>query len=130
MARPQHGPTQAVWWAVTINSHDPQRLATFWSSLLGRAISEPGPDRPGWYRLDADPAGAPLINFQPVASTQGSGQPLHLDLLVADVDAAATWAQRLGAEDTGRRESLPRGEIAVMRDPDGNEFCLLSPPKA
>jgi predicted enzyme related to lactoylglutathione lyase len=53
---------------------------------------------------------------------------LHLDVLVDDLDRAVERIVELGGTDSGAREELPRGRIAVMRDPEGNEFCLLAPP--
>ena len=53
-----------------------------------------------------------------------------LDVLVSDPDAGMRRVVELGGTDTGSREELPRGRIAVMRDPEGNEFCLLAPPRA
>lgn len=54
---------------------------------------------------------------------------LHLDVLVDDLDAAVDQVVALGGSDFGAREDLPRGRIAVMSDPEGNEFCLLAPPR-
>ena len=117
-----------MWWAVTIDGNDPDRLATFWSALLGTAIVEPGPDRPGWRRLQPFGAAGPRLNFQPVDEPKVGKARLHLDVLVDDIDAAVERIVALGGADTGTREELPRGRIAVMRDPGGNEFCVLAPP--
>ena len=117
----------ATWWAVTIDCNDPDALATFWSAVLGTAIVEPGPDRPGWRRLQPFGAG-PRLNFQPVDEPKVGKARLHLDVLVDDIDAAVERIVALGGADTGTREELPRGRIAVMRDPGGNEFCVLAPP--
>ena len=117
-----------VWWAITIDSDDPRPLAEFWSALLGTPIIDPGPDRPGWLRLQPLGSSGPFINFQPVEEPKVGKTRLHLDVLVEDIDPAVTRVVSLGGTDTGARESLPRGRIAVMRDPGGNEFCLLAPP--
>jgi predicted enzyme related to lactoylglutathione lyase len=53
---------------------------------------------------------------------------IHVDVLIDDIDPAVERVVALGGADTGAREELPRGRIAVMRDPEGNEFCLLAPP--
>lgn len=55
---------------------------------------------------------------------------IHIDVLVDSLDAALDRLVALGASDTGTREELPRGRIAIMIDPEGNEFCLLAPPKS
>jgi predicted enzyme related to lactoylglutathione lyase len=117
-----------VWWAVTIDCNDTRVEADFWSQLFGVQVVEAGLDRPGWLRLQPLGAGGPFVNFQPVGEPRSGKARLHLDVLVADIEAGVTRVLALGGEDTGAREGLPRGRIAVMRDPEGNEFCLLAAP--
>lgn len=117
---------RTVWWAVTIDSTDPPRLASFWSALLGAVVTEVGADRPGWLRLSPPAGHGPFINFQPVPEAKSGKARIHLDVLVSDLRAARARVEELGGSDTGMRETLPRGRIAVMRDPEGNEFCLLA----
>jgi predicted enzyme related to lactoylglutathione lyase len=121
-------PQQAVWWAITIDCEDPRRVAAFWSALFGCTIVEPGPDRPGWLRLQPLGPNGPLMNFQPVNAPKIGKVRIHVDVLVEDLCAAVGRVVGLGGADTGTREQLPRGWIAVMRDPEENEFCLLAPP--
>lgn len=118
----------AVWWAITIDGNDPRRLAEFWAELLATPIIEVGPDRPGWLRLQPLAPRGPFLNFQPVSEPKVGKVRLHLDVLVGDLDAGVASVLALGGADTGARETLPRGSIAVMLDPEGNEFCLLAPP--
>lgn len=93
-------------------------------------VLEAGPDRVNWLRLQPHGAGGPFMNFQPVEEARVGKARLHVDVLVDDIDAAAARAVTFGATDTGAREDLLRGRIAIMRDPEGNEFCLLaSPPR-
>jgi predicted enzyme related to lactoylglutathione lyase len=124
----ESGSAGAVWWAVTVNSSDPVRLAAFWGALLDTPVVEPGPDRPGWRRLQPLAPHGPFVNVQPVPPAEEAPSRLHLDVLVADIEAAVARVVELGGADTGARETLPRGRIAIMRDADGNEFCLLAPP--
>lgn len=118
----------ATWWAITIDCNDPRTLAEFWSTILATPIIEPGPDRPHWLRLQPFGAAGPFINFQPVDEPNVGKVRLHLDVLVNDIDGAVERVVSLGGTDTGSREELSRGRISVMRDPGGNEFCLLAPP--
>lgn len=122
------GVSDAAWWAITIDCNEPRTVAHFWSALLECSVTEPGPDRPGWLRLQPPTSGAPLINFQPVDDLKQGKVRIHLDILVGEIEAAVQRVVALGGTDTGEQEDLPRGRIAVMRDPEGNEFCLLSPP--
>ena len=66
----------------------------------------------------------PFINFHPVPEAKSGKARIHLDVLVGDLQAGLTRVKELGGSDTGMRETLPRGRIAVMRDPEGNEFWL------
>jgi predicted enzyme related to lactoylglutathione lyase len=68
------------------------------------------------------------MNFQPVSEPKVGKVRIHVDVLVDDLDAAVARVVALGGADTSTREHLPRGRIAVMQDPEGNEFCLLAPP--
>jgi len=119
-----------TWWAVTIDCLDPVRVAAFWSELLGAPVVAVGPDRPGWVRIQPLAPAGPFVNFQPVTEPKSGKVRIHLDVLVDDLDQAAARVVELGGADTGSREVLPRGRIALVRDPEGNELCLLAPPTA
>ena len=50
---------------------------------------------------------------------------LHLDLKIADEEAAAVWArERVGATFRWRSER-PEDPFVVLADPEGNEFCFV-----
>lgn len=119
---------RAAWWAITIDCNNPRRVADFWSAVLESPLIEPGPDRPNWLRLQPVGSTGPFMNFQPVEEPKVGKARLHLDVLVRDLDSGVDRVRALGGTHTGIREALPRGRIAVMRDPEGHEFCLLAPP--
>jgi predicted enzyme related to lactoylglutathione lyase len=118
----------AIWWAVTVDCDDTRRVADFWAALLDADVIEPGADRPGWRRLQPRGSDGPFINFQPVEQPKVGKVRIHLDVLVDDLEAGVGQVVAFGGTDTGSREQLPRGQIAVVQDPEGNEFCLLAPP--
>ena len=119
---------RAVWWAVTVDCNEPRRVVDFWSALLDCAVIEPGLDRRGWYRLQPRGPEGPFMNFQPVAEPKIGKVRIHVDVLVDDLEAAVGRVVAIGGADVGTREQLPRGRIAIMQDPEGNEFCLVAPP--
>lgn len=119
-----------MWWAVTIDSEDPRRQAEFWGAVLGCEVQPAGTDRPGWYRLQPRGPEGPFVNLQPAGEPKTGKVRIHLDVLVDDLEAAVARVVALGGVDRGSREHLPRGRIAVLQDPEGNEFCLLAPPTA
>lgn len=51
--------------------------------------------------------------------------PLHLDFVVADVDAAVERALLAGAKLEEGPQSQAWGRIATLSDPFGHGFCLL-----
>jgi predicted enzyme related to lactoylglutathione lyase len=51
--------------------------------------------------------------------------PVHLDFVVADVEAAAARAQRAGAVREGEIQTHNWGRIAHLADPFGHGFCLI-----
>lgn len=120
--------TSAVAWAgVTIDSAAPDRLAAFWSALLGVPSRPAGPGREGWYRLGPTVAGGPVLNFQPVGEAKAGKVRIHLDLWCDDLDAAVRRVGELGGRAPRGYEAVPgRGTIAVVADPEGHEFCLIS----
>ena len=57
---------------VTFDCIDPQRVARFWSVLLGRA---PGPSQDGWVYLGYRSDPQPRLVFQPVPEPATSTRP-------------------------------------------------------
>ena len=66
-----------------------------------------------------------VIDFLKVPEAKTVKNRLHIDLRTTDVATATEQAIALGASraDDIRHE----GTWQVLRDPEGNEFCLLAP---
>jgi predicted enzyme related to lactoylglutathione lyase len=111
-----------VWSGVTIDCLDPERVARFWSALLGRA---PGPSREGWVYLGERGDPQPRLVFQPVPEPQTDKVRIHLDLTVDDIDEALRLVINLGGRFTGERHDYDEGVVVVMADPEDHEFCLV-----
>ncbi|MCW2857306.1 MAG: glyoxalase [Marmoricola sp.] len=109
-----------VFWQLTINAIDPAGLADFWEQELGWSrvpTSEPDTTRWRHYRRRLgdderfderlfDPEGlGPCLWFQYTEEPGTDLNRLHLDLFV-----------------TGRDDPF---FYVVMRDPEGNELCLV-----
>ena len=106
--------------ALAVDCHDPSGLARWWSRLLGGEV-------------DADPDGdATLhtpdglaIDFARVPEAKTVKNRLHLDLRSTDLAEATAQAVAFGAP---RADDIyDGGRWQVLRDPEGNEFCLLRP---
>jgi predicted enzyme related to lactoylglutathione lyase len=51
--------------------------------------------------------------------------PVHLDLVVGDIETAVARAQRAGAVLEGEIQTHSWGRLAPMADPFGHGFCLI-----
>lgn len=51
--------------------------------------------------------------------------PVHLDLIVDDISAAAERAVQAGAKLEGEIQSFAWGRLVTLSDPFGHGFCLL-----
>ena len=105
--------------ALAVDCQDPPGLARWWSRLLGGEV-------------EVDPDGATLhtpgglaIDFLPVPEAKTVKNRLHLDLRSTDLAEATSQALALGA--TRADDVYDGGRWQVLRDPEGNEFCLLRP---
>ena len=137
---------------VTFDCADPAALAAFWAEVLGYRLDSPPPGFATWddaldawgvpeeHRNDrsavSDPAGAgPRLFFQKVPESKVVKNRLHLDVRAAPglegearmaaLEAESARLVELGAERVERHEADRAGAgHIVMRDPEGNEFCL------
>ncbi|GAA2410436.1 VOC family protein [Streptomyces glaucosporus] len=103
--------------AIIVDCADPERLAAFWSRLLGRPVA----GRTGPYVWLAR-GGGPLVGFQRTAGPKTGKNRVHLDLASSDPVAERRRIEALG----GRYlEEYAEGGFLVMADPEGNEFCVI-----
>jgi predicted enzyme related to lactoylglutathione lyase len=111
---------------VVLDSPDPERLARFWSGLLG---GEPVEWYDGWITLEPPPHGQRL-SFQK-SSSAAAGRGVHFDVLVADLEASHERVVAAGGHYVGERWSPRPAEDGtsvrwrVYEDPDGHPFCLV-----
>lgn len=142
----------ALAFQVTFDCADPAALASFWAQALGYQLDAPPPGFATWEEaLDTwgvpqerrndrsavvDPTGVgPRLFFQKVPEAKTAKNRVHLDLRAAvgapredRMDLLETECERLiglGAQRVHRVD--PAGAevgFIVMRDPEGNEFCL------
>jgi hypothetical protein len=113
---------------VVIDSHDCERLATFWSEALGWRITYRSDGEWAIEPPEGDPAVdvAPDILFVKVPDEKITKNRLHLDLRPVDQGAEVERLLGLGARnvDIGQGDDV---SWVVLADPEGNEFCVLAP---
>lgn len=127
---------------VTFACSDPAALAAFWADATGYELQEPPPGL-----IDAietqggdtnaaaaavDPDGrGPRLFFRKMPRSDPDHVPIHLDLNADDREAEVERLVGLGAAvvETKTETTGPYTETwTVMRDPEGNGFCVQSPP--
>jgi predicted enzyme related to lactoylglutathione lyase len=106
---------------VTLSSVMPQRLIDFYTELLGKQVTF---DDPPFTVIGGGEPRPVALAFQQVHNGHAP-TPVHIDLQVADIDAAGAEVQRLGGRLGDRHEEVGSRWRQAF-DPDGNVFCLLS----
>jgi catechol 2,3-dioxygenase-like lactoylglutathione lyase family enzyme len=137
---------------VVIDCADPARLAEFWAAALGYVLQPPPPGFATWEdaaramgmpeeRWDSasavvDPAGTgPRIFFQKVPEAKSGKNRVHLDVNASSGFAVPIEERKEQVEEgVGRLTALGATRVeaheefggyhVVMRDPEGNEFCV------
>ncbi|MEY2431254.1 MAG: hypothetical protein QOC92_979 [Acidimicrobiaceae bacterium] len=133
---------------VAVDCSDPERLAEFWADVLGYRVAEPPGHQATWAAFSAaegsqpserwcvivDPdRNGPSLLFHSVPEQKEGKNRLHLDVWVEQPDPSVA-RQTLVAAEAARLQALGAGHIRtrdddgdfymVMRDPEGNEFCI------
>lgn len=108
----------AVVSALVVDAHAPEALARFWYEVLGGEVVV-------WPQHGVVTLRAPGITFDFTLVVDGKvgKNRLHLDLASADPPATVRRALALGA--TRADDVHVSEDFTVLRDPEGNEFCVL-----
>ncbi len=126
---PATAPPDIALAATVLGGPDARSLAEFYRRLLGWEVVD---DQPDWVVLRPAGGGSGL-SFQteeghvpPVWPPEPGQQQMmmHLDLRVADLDAASRYAEAAGAR---LAEYQPQDDVRVHLDPAGHPFCLFEP---
>ena len=114
---------------LVIDGADTMALARFWAAMFDTevaSIANEGEPNEAHYVDVAATEGTPLLRFQRVPETKRLKNRLHLDIEVEALDPAIARVEALG----GSVIQPPRTEygydFAIMGDPEGNEFCLIT----
>jgi predicted enzyme related to lactoylglutathione lyase len=111
--------------SVTIDCHDPERLAAFWATMFGTVEEWCGGDPVQYIDLGASD-GAPVLRFQRVPEPKTVKDRIHLDLRVDDIEEACRRVIDLGGVRVEQGDFREYDVVfRVMLDPEGNEFCLV-----
>jgi predicted enzyme related to lactoylglutathione lyase len=105
---------------VTIDTTDLPRAVAFWSAVFG-GEAKTTPD--GAFAIVAA-RGAPDLMLQRVDAIAGGKNPVHLDLLTADLDAEVARLVELGASEVARQTGFGT-RWATLTDTDGHLFDVV-----
>jgi predicted enzyme related to lactoylglutathione lyase len=113
---------------ITFSCRDPERLAEFWGALLDYEAAAAGDS---WLATDPRGEGTRLL-FNRMEKSETIEVPIHLDVNVPDREMELNRILELGGRLVETR-SDSIGNFSetwtVMRDPEGNGFCIQTPPK-
>lgn len=107
---------------IVLDVPDMKRSAAFWQDALGYEIDS---DIPGWIGM-RDPKGkGPNLGLQPRKDVKPSINHVHIDLATRDVEGEVKRLEKLGATRADWPYYPEGANWVVMRDPEGNEFCVV-----
>ena len=114
-----------VMHGVVVDCANPELVSGFWHQVFGweyRRRSET------WHSL-RNPAGGPHLGFQAVPEGKVVKNRVHLDIRPSErsMEAERERLESLGATALRLVDDDPSDVHYIMADPEGNEFCLLSP---
>jgi hypothetical protein len=111
--------------AVVVDCADPMAMARFWGDAMDWTVHEVSDDAA---RLRSSAGVGPYLEFLRAPEARTWWNRIHLDVApYADDDQATEVARLL---DLGASTAdIGQGEVSwkVLADPEGNEFCVLTP---
>jgi hypothetical protein len=110
----------------TLDVHDIDTMATFWSQALGYRIERGNKGDAHLWPPDDAPPQALSVWLQPTTAPKRDKNRNHPDLVAADgsVEAEVDRLLALGATHADVGQTGDEGFV-VLADPEGNEFCIL-----
>ncbi len=111
--------------ALAIDSARPDQLVRFWAGATGWDVHKA---LPNFASLRAPDGAGPFIELLQTPGTKTVKNRLHVDVAPpadGDTQAEARRLEQAGAV----RIDVGQGQVTwvVLADPEGNEFCVLSP---
>jgi catechol 2,3-dioxygenase-like lactoylglutathione lyase family enzyme len=118
------GPGDLHLATVVIDVQDMLRAVDFWCAALGYRVREVEPD-PRFTML-VHPAGRGLpVSLQLAAARPREPVRVHLDLYTSEQERHVERLVGLGATRVTQWPYPDDADFVVLRDPDGNEFCVI-----
>ena len=114
--------------AVVVDCRDALSQAKWWAAALGHRVSE---RNPGEYEVSDRSSGATPLYFMNVPEAKAGKNRVHIDITTdGALDDEVARLVAAGATLIEMRQDPPTyanpDTLAVMQDPEGNEFCVLN----
>ena len=110
------------FWGLTMDASDVESLAQFWCSATDYKVADSY--YPVLAVLAADKPDYPRLLILQVPEAKVAKNRLHMEFHTDDLSSEAERIVGLGGTLVAEREYETTHWI-VMRDPEGNEFCLV-----
>jgi len=114
--------------AIVVDCRDPLSQANYWVAALGRQLSE---RNAGEYEVSDPASGSTPLYFMNVPEPKTVKNRLHIDITTdGPLEDEVARLESLGGALVEMRQdpaTLANPDTwAVMQDPEGNEFCVLT----
>ena len=112
--------------AVAVDCSDPRVMARFWGEAMDWTVHEVTGD---YARLRSAQGVGPYLEFLRTSDAKTVKNRIHLDLRPYPGDDQAAEVARLEALGATRADVGQGDDVSwtVLADPEGNEFCVLTP---
>lgn len=117
--------------SICIDVADHDQALAFYTGALGFELVKKGPE---YSELSADgttvylaprqPGSNPLITGEAARNYERHWTPVHLDVIVDDLDQCVSSVEALGGVKEGEKHG-DWGSVVFCADPFGNGFCVL-----
>ena len=110
------------WFSLDVDCADPATLARWWADVLDYKVVW---EDEAYVAIAKDDRTFPGVIFNRVGDAKVTKNRLHWDLNPADQAAEVERLVAMGA----KKVDIGQGDVpwVVMSDPEGNEFCVLTP---
>ena len=110
------------WFSLDVDARDPAELARWWARVLDYKVVW---EEDAYVAIARDDRTHPGLMFNRVVGAKSEKNRLHLDLNPDDHESEVQRLLDLGAT----RVDIGQGDVpwAVLADPEGNEFCVMTP---
>ncbi len=127
MSNSHPGPGDLRVGTVVVNVADMERAVAFWCAALGYRVRDGEIDPEFTMLLPADPRRLP-VSLQLSPGRPSEPVRVHLDLYTAEQESQVERLVALGATRVEDWDYPDDPDFVVLRDPDGNEFCVIDQP--